>query len=133
MSKKICPLFDIYWDDDIKNVTNVIKKGSYWATGPEIREFEHRLEEYFDMKYVVSFNSGTSALHSLLLAYDITSGEVITTSMSFISTANCIILAGAKPVFAEIEYETLGLDPEIQLTRTFSTCLWTNSPRRYYR
>ena len=113
MSKKKYPLFDIYWDDDdIKHVTDVIKKGSYWATGPEIREFEHSLEEFFNMEHVVTFNSGTSALHALLLAHDITSGNVITTSMSFISTANCIILAGATPVFAEIEYETLGLDPK---------------------
>jgi perosamine synthetase len=44
------------------------------------------------------------------LAFDITSGEVIVPSMSFISTANCAILAGAKPVFAEIEEKTLGLD-----------------------
>ncbi len=111
MSKKIYPLFDIYWDEnDVKNVTKVIKRGRYWATGPEIREFENKLEEFFNMEYVVTFNSGTSALHALLLAHDITSGEVIIPSMSFISTANCVILAGATPIFAEIEYETLGLD-----------------------
>ncbi|MFX1311130.1 MAG: DegT/DnrJ/EryC1/StrS family aminotransferase [Promethearchaeota archaeon] len=107
------PLFDIYWDnDDIEIVTNVIKRGSYWATGPEIREFEEAIEKYLNIKYCVVFNSGTSALHAILLAYGITSGEVIVPSMSFISTANCVILAGAKPVFAEIEDETFGLDPE---------------------
>ncbi len=111
MSKKKYPLFDIYWDDeDVNSVTKIIKRGSYWATGPEIREFENKLEEFFDMEYVVTFNSGTSALHALLLAHGITSGEVIVPSMSFISTANCVILAGATPIFAEIEYETLGLD-----------------------
>jgi len=107
------PLFDIYWDEkDIQMITNIIKRGSYWATGPEIREFEEKLESYFNVKYVSAFNSGTSALHAVLLAYNITSGEVIVPSMSFISTANCIILAGAKPIFAEIEDETLGLYPE---------------------
>jgi perosamine synthetase len=107
------PLFDIYWDDqDVKEVTNVIKRGSYWADGPEIREFENRLNGYFSSKYCAVFNSGTSALHAVLLAYDITSGEVIVPSMSFISTANCVVLAGAKPIFAEIENETIGLDPE---------------------
>jgi len=106
------PLFDIFWDkDDIEMVTNVIKRGSYWATGPEIHQFEESLEKYLNIKYSVVFNSGTSALHALLLAYGITSGEVIVPSISFISTANCVILAGAKPVFAEIEDETLGLDP----------------------
>ena len=109
--KKEYPLFDIYWDeDDINKVINVIKRGSYWATGPEIKEFENKLAKYFSVSYAVTFNSGTSALHSLLLAFDITTGEVIVPSMSFISTANCVILAGAKPIFAEIEDQTLGLD-----------------------
>lgn len=109
--KKNYPLFDIYWDEnDIEKVINVIKRGSYWAIGPEIREFEERLAEYYNVGYAVTFNSGTSALHAILLAFDITSGEVIVPSLSFISTANCAILAGAKPVFAEIEEKTLGLD-----------------------
>ena len=112
MSKKY-PLFDIYWDEsDVEKVSTIIKRGSYWAAGPEIREFEEKLETYFCSKYAVTFNSGTSALHAILLAYGITSGEVILPSMSFISTANCVILAGAKPVFAEIEEDSIGLDHE---------------------
>ena len=111
--KKTYPLFDIYWDEsDVEKVTNVIRRGTYWATGPEIREFEEKLENYFRMNHIVVFNSGTSALHSVLLASGITSGEVIVPSMSFISTANCVILAGAKPIFADIEGETIGLDLE---------------------
>jgi len=111
--KKIYPLFDIYWDDeDIKSVTRVIERGSYWATGPEIKKFEENLKKFFKVNHVVTFNSGTSALHAVLLAYGLTSGEIIIPSMSFISTANCVILAGSKPIFAEIEEETLGLDPD---------------------
>jgi len=107
------PLFDIYWDKkDIENVVSVIKRGSYWAIGPEIKEFEDKLSDYFNSQYSITFNSGTSALHAVLLAYGITSGEAIVPSMSFIATANCVILAGARPVFAEIENETLGLDLE---------------------
>ncbi|MFX1459971.1 MAG: DegT/DnrJ/EryC1/StrS family aminotransferase [Promethearchaeota archaeon] len=107
------PLFDIYWDKkDIENVVSVIKRGSYWAIGPEIKDFEDKLSDYFNSQYCITFNSGTSALHAVLLAYGITSGEAIVPSMSFIATANCVILAGAKPIFAEIEDETLGLDPE---------------------
>jgi len=107
------PLFDIFWDNnDIEMVSNIIKRGSYWAVGPEILEFEKKISEYLGTKYSVVFNSGTSALHAALLAYNITAGEVIVPSISFISTANCVILAGAKPVFAEIESETIGLDPE---------------------
>ena len=107
------PLFDIFWDErDINAVSEVIKRGSYWALGPEIKEFEKRVSEYLNVKYSVSFNSGTSALHAALLAHNISSGEVIVPSMSFISTANCVVLAGGTPVFADIEETSLGLDPE---------------------
>ena len=76
--KKSYPLFDIFWDnEDIQRVKSVIQRGTYWAIGPEIKEFEDKLKKYFDVKYTVAFNSGTSALHSVLLAYNITSGEVI--------------------------------------------------------
>ena len=111
--KKKYPLFEIYWDEkDIESVSNIIKRGSYWAIGPEIQKFEENLGKYLNIKYVATFNSGTSALHSVLLAYGITSGEVVVPSLSFISTANCVILAGAKPIFADIETDTLGLDPD---------------------
>ncbi len=110
--KKKYPLFDIYWDnDDIKHVTDVIRRGSYWASGPEITEFENALKKYFGVKFALVFNSGTSAMHALLLAHEISSGEVIVPSFSFISTANAVILAGATPVFADIEKKSFGLDP----------------------
>jgi perosamine synthetase len=104
----------VYWDDDdVKNVTDVIKSGSNWANGPEISKFEEELCEYIGTKYAITFNSGTSALHSLLLAYDIKQGdEIIVPSFTFISTANTPLFLNAKPVFADIEEKTLGLDPE---------------------
>ena len=108
------PLFKIYWDEeDIKSVTNVIKRGSYWATGPEIQAFEDKIADYVGTKYAVTFNSGTSALHALLLAYDLKQGDqVIVPSFTFIATVNAPLFVGAKPVFAEIEDKTYGLDPE---------------------
>ena len=108
------PLFKIYWDEqDIQAVTDVITRGSYWATGPEIKEFEKKVAEYVGRKYAVAFNSGTSALHAVLLAYGIGQGdEVIVPSFTFISTANAPLFVGAKPVFAEIEDRTYSLDPE---------------------
>ena len=107
------PLFKSYWEeDDIESVASVIRRGTYWATGPEIDQFEKRIAEFLGKKYCISFNSGTSALHSILIAYDIQSGEVIVPSFTFIATANAVLLAGAKPVFAETESETYGLDIE---------------------
>ncbi len=116
------PLFKIYWDNnDIEQVTSVIKKGSYWAIGPEIKEFEKRCTEYVGVKYALALNSGTSALHTVLAAYGIGKGdEVVVPSFTFIATANSVLMVGAKPVFADIEGETYGLDPadvEKKITR----------------
>jgi len=107
------PLFKIYWDNnDITSLTKVIKRGSFWANGPEIKQLENDIANYTDRKYAISFNSGTSALHANILAHNIISGEVIVPSFTFISTANAVVLTGAKPVFAEIEDESYGLNPE---------------------
>jgi len=108
------PLFKIYWDeDDVKAVTKSIKRGKNWAAGPKIEEFEKKLAEYLGVKYVVTFNSGTSALHCVLIAYNIgEKDEVIVPSFTFIATANAVLMVGAKPVFADIEEERYGLDPE---------------------
>ena len=108
------PLFKIYWDDrDIEMVNEAIQKGMFWAIGPNIDKFETMLAEYIGTKYAVVFNSGTSALHAALIAYDIGQGdEVIVPSFTFIATANAALFVGAKPVFADIEEETYGLDPQ---------------------
>ncbi len=108
------PLFKIYWDnEDIKMVNSAIKKGMFWAIGPEIEKFEKKISGYIGTKYAVSFNSGTSALHAALLAHGIKKeDEVIVPSFTFIATANAPLFVGAKPVFADIEEKTFGLDPE---------------------
>ena len=108
------PLFKTYWDEeDINAISNVIKRGTYWATGPEIDEFEKNITEFLGMKHAIVFNSGTSALHAALLAYGINSAdEVIVPSFTFAATANVVSLVGAKPVFAEVEDESYGLDSE---------------------
>ncbi len=107
------PLFKIYWNDqDVEKVTSVVRKGMYWAIGPDVKEFERKIAEYVGIKYAVAVNSGTSALHAVLAAYDIGAGdEVIIPAFTFIATANAPLFVGAKPVFAEIEDETYGLDP----------------------
>ncbi len=116
------PLYKVFWDnDDVEAVVKVIRRGSYWAVGPEIKEFEKKLAEYIGVKYAVSFNSGTSALHAAMLAYDIGPGdEVIVPSFTFIATANAALFVGARPVFAEIEEERYALDPDDVLERITS-------------
>lgn len=106
-------LFKTYWeDDDIEAVSSVIKRGSFWADGPEIAEFEKRIADFTGSKHALAFNSGTSALHTILLASGIAKGEVIVPSFTFTSTVNAVVLAGGEPVFAESEGETYGLDAE---------------------
>lgn len=108
------PLFRIYQDqDDVKRVTEVIRRGEYWALGPEIKEFEDKIAEYAGTKYCVAFNSGTSALHAALLACKISEGaKIAVPSFSFIATANCTLFVGGRPVFVDIEEERLGMDPD---------------------
>ena len=107
------PLFKTYSDkEDINAVAEVIQRGTFWAIGPEIEKFEQIIAKYIGVKHALAFNSGTSALHILLLAHDIKDKEVIVPSFTFIATANAVIHAGGIPVFAEVETETFGLDYE---------------------
>lgn len=72
--------------------------------GPEVLEFEGNVKNFIGTKHCVGVNSGTDALFLALKALGIKSGdEVITTSMSWIATANAIRLVGATPVFADID------------------------------
>ena len=115
MARWKVPLYKVSVDkDDVKSVTNVIKRGMDWAIGPEIEQFEEQLANYVGTRYSVSFNSGTSALHASLLAAGIRTGEkIIVPSFTFIATANAVMMVGGKPTFVDIEEETLGLDPKL--------------------
>lgn len=108
------PLFKMYWDqDDIDTVNIALRSGMNWAVGSNVTQFENELANYIGTQYCLTFNSGTSALHTGLIAHGISSGdEVIVPSFTFIATANVPKFVGAKPVFADIEESTLGLSPE---------------------
>jgi perosamine synthetase len=108
------PLFKMYWDqDDIDTVETALRSGMNWAVGANVIQFENELAAYIGTKHCLTFNSGTSALHSGLIAHGIGSGdEVIVPSFTFIATANAPMFVGAKPIFADIEESTLGLNPE---------------------
>ena len=109
------PLYKIYTDDeDLNLITKIIKRGKDWALGPEIEELENTLKNYVGTDYCITLNSGTSALHSTLLAYEIgTNDEVIVPSFSFISTVNSVLFVNGTPKFSDIEEITYGLDPKL--------------------
>lgn len=98
--------------DDIRAVTKVLK--SEWITqGPKIKEFEDALCKYTGAKYAVAVSSGTAALHIACLAAGIKAKEeVITSPITFVASANCILYCGGKPVFADIQEDTVNIDPK---------------------
>jgi len=109
------PLYKIYTDDeDVDVITKIIKRGSRWAIGPEIEEFENALKKFIGVDYCLTLNSGTSALDAALLAYDINQKhDVMVPSFTFVATVNSVMNVNANPLFVDIEESTLGLDPEL--------------------
>ncbi|QDY76713.1 DegT/DnrJ/EryC1/StrS family aminotransferase [Streptomyces qinzhouensis] len=98
-------------DEEIEAAVRVLRSGRV-VQGPEVAAFEEGFSELVDGRHCVAVNSGTSALHLLLLALNIGPGdEVIVPSFSFAATANVVRLVGADAVFADIDPETYCLDP----------------------
>jgi dTDP-4-amino-4,6-dideoxygalactose transaminase len=102
-----------YQESDIEAVSRVIRRSTYWAEGPEIEQFEKAIIDYMGVPGVLVCNSGTSALHMALLACGVKyHHEVIVPSFTFVATVNAVKFVGAEPVFADIEPQTYGLDPQ---------------------
>lgn len=105
-------------EGDISAVADVLRSG-WITTGPNATEFENEFCEYVGCRGSVALASATAGMHLALKALDIGPGdEVITPSMTWVSTANLIILAGATPVFADIDKDTLMVTPE-----TITACI----------
>ena len=99
-------------DAEVQAVSDTVRSG-WWAKGPRTIEFEKRFAEYVGAKYCVGVNSCTAALHLALMTQGIGPGdEVITTPLTFASSANTILHVGATPVFADIDPETGLIDPK---------------------
>ncbi|HEY9652411.1 MAG TPA: DegT/DnrJ/EryC1/StrS family aminotransferase [Coleofasciculaceae cyanobacterium] len=93
-------------------VTDVLNSGWISSIGKYITMFEERFAEYCGTKYALTTSSGTTALHLALITYGIKAGdEVIVPDLTFIATANAVAYTGAKPVFVDIEEDTLCIDP----------------------
>ena len=99
-------------EDDIAAVDAVLRSG--WLTnGPVNAEFESAVAALSGCRGAVAVSSATGAMHILLKALGIGPGdEVITPSMTWVSIANMIVLAGAKPVFVDVNRDTLLVEPE---------------------
>ena len=99
-------------EEDISAVGEVLRSG-WITTGPNTAAFERDFCEYVGCTHAVALGSATAGMHLLLKALEIGPGdEVITPSMTWVSTVNLIVLAGATPVFADIDRDTLMVTPE---------------------
>ena len=79
----------------------------------EFRQFEKEFAEYSEAKYGIATSSGTTALHTALVAAGVERGdEVITTPFTFAATSNSILYSDATPVYADIDPKTFNLNPE---------------------
>lgn len=120
-------LLDIVLFRDLKNIPlsspdithreveiiNQVLSTPFLSIGPKIKEFEKKIADYIGTKYAIAVNSGTSGLHLCVRSLDIKDGdEVITTPFSFIASANCILFERAKPVFVDIDENTLCINAD---------------------
>jgi dTDP-4-amino-4,6-dideoxygalactose transaminase len=96
------------------------------SVGPFVGEFENLLSKRLNSKFAVAANSGTSALHLMLISVGVRPGDlVIIPSYSFIATANSVSMAGAIPWFMDIELNSWGLDPDLLRQELKLNCVAT--------
>jgi len=98
-------------ESTLSKIREALRSGCL-TQGPYVRDFERRFAEYIGVRFAVAVNSGTCSLEIPLRALGATGREVIVPTNSFVASANAVIFAGGYPVLAEIESETLCLDPD---------------------
>ncbi len=107
----VIPVFRPFVEQaEIDAVTAVLRSG-WWGSGPRTAEFEGRFAERVEARHVVGTSSGTAALQLAVMALAANGKEIVTTSLTFVATNHAILLGGARPVFADVEPDTLNLDP----------------------
>jgi len=101
-----------YQSEIDQQIQSVLSEAAF-IMGKEVGMLEASLGEYVGVKHAIACASGTEALQLALMAYGIKPGdEIITTSFTFIATAEVISLLGAKPVFVDVKRDTFNIDPE---------------------
>ncbi len=103
-------------EEEVQAVLEVIRKGpltNALGAGPKVLEFEKNYAKFFEVKHAIAVNSGTAALQAALMAVGVKTGdEVIVPSFTFVATAEAVVMAGARPVFADIDPKTYTISPQ---------------------
>jgi len=113
MKRKFIPQFEPWLGrEELKEVTKTIKAN--WITGgPKVKEFQQKITKLCKVKHAIAVCNGTQALYLGLKILGIGSGdEVIVPDFTFIASANSVVMAGAKPVFVDVDAKTFNIDPE---------------------
>ena len=96
--------------EDIDSVVKTLKS-DYLTQGPKIKEFEEKFAKYVDAKYAVAVSNGTTALHLCNMALGVKKGDkVITTPITFVASANCVLYCGGEIDFVDIDPKTYLMD-----------------------
>jgi len=113
LRSKPFPVWPVWGDEEIENLTRVIKSGKWGRlAGKESETFEKKFADAHEARHGIALNSGTTALRVALMAADIDAGdEVIVPAYTFIATASAVVEAGAVPIFVDIEPHTYNIDP----------------------
>ncbi|MGB9705593.1 MAG: DegT/DnrJ/EryC1/StrS family aminotransferase, partial [Pyrobaculum sp.] len=103
----------VYSDEVLQAIAEVLKSGILTAQhGRWVKAFESELASYLGVRHVLAVSNGTTALHTALKAVGVGPGdEVVTTPFTFAASATAVLHANAVPIFADIDRETLNLDP----------------------
>ena len=113
MTRKTMLPYGLHWidEDDIRAVSEVLRSGPI-TTGPKVAEFEQKVADYCGAKYAVAMSGATAGLMAACKAAGVGMGDdVITTAVTFVASAAAAAHLGARPVLADIESDTLNIDP----------------------
>lgn len=98
-------------EEDVQAVVDVLRS-DYLTQGPKVQEFEESFARYVGAKYAVAVSNGTTALHLSAKALGVEEGDrVITTPITFVASANCVLYCGGDVLFSDIDPENYCLDP----------------------